>query len=100
MLLKPLNDFIILEPEGTDIIDPEIKRIHESGILEIPEIAKDRLTKITPSGKIVSWGNKCKYIYKIGDKVYFSQFSGTKLLYEDKEYRVLIEGDLIAKEEA
>ena len=99
MLLRPLNDFVIVEPEPIEIDDPEVRRIHNSGILEIPEIAKSRLMKVTPRGKIVSWGNKCKYQYKIGDYVYFAQFGGSKLSFNDKEYRVLLESDLIAKEE-
>ena len=100
MPLRPLNDFVIVEPDPIEIDDPEVRRIHNSGLLEIPEIAKSRLMKITPRGTIISWGSTCKYKYSVNDKVYFAQFAGSKLNYNDKEYRILLEADLIAKEES
>ena len=65
MPLRPLNDNIIIDPDPIDIDDFEVKRVSDSGILVIPDIAKSKVVKVSPMGKIVSWGSRCKYKYVI-----------------------------------
>jgi len=56
--LRPLNDIIIIE------LDPIMK--HE-GLIICPE--KNSEEKISYFATIVSWGSKCKYQYKVGQRV-------------------------------
>ena len=97
--LRPLNDNIIIEPDPLEFTDenPEVVRILKEGLIKIPDTYEYALKKVSPTGTIVSWGSRCKYKYKVGEKVYFRQFAGANLKFRDKTYKVLNEWDIIAQ---
>lgn len=101
MDLKPLNDNVIIEPDPLEFYDenPEIVRILNEGTIKLPESYEAALKKVSPTGTIISWGERCHYDHKKGEKIYFRQFSGTNLKYGKKQYKVINEWDIIAKVE-
>ena len=101
MALRPLNDNLIIIPSKEEYVDdnPEIIRILNEGKITIPEKFQGLLKKSPMSGEIVSWGSRCHYSYKVGEKIKFSRYSGAPITIEKKKYRVINEKDVLAKEE-
>lgn len=58
MLLRPLFDTLIVEP------DPILKY---EGLILLPD--KNSEEKISPFATVVSWGGSCKHKYKVGQKI-------------------------------
>ena len=79
---RPLNDVIFIDP------DPIEKH---QGLLVMPD--KNSEEKISPYGTIVSWGNKCRYKYKLGQRVVIDRFYDRPqyLECEGKKYRLIKE---------
>ena len=100
MRLKPLNDFMIIEPGEQEFTDSnaEIVRILNEGLIKIPEAYEGWFKKSPMKGKIVSWGDRCRYTHKIGDRVIYGRFSGAPIIIENVKYLMLREEDLLAKE--
>jgi chaperonin GroES len=85
--IKPLADRVLIEPQAA-----ETKTA--SGII-IPETAKEKPQR----GKVVAVGNgKKKHVMtvKVGDIVLYGKFSGTELKYEDQDYLIMREDDILA----
>jgi len=86
MRLRPLNNVLIVEP------DPIEKY---QGMIVLPD--KNSEEKISPFATVVSWGNKCVYKYKIGQKVVMptvNAFKGESPSYfflDGKKYRFIVE---------
>jgi len=101
MRLKPLNDNVIIKPDPHKFQDsnPKVQKALNEGFIVIPDAYEGFFKKASPTGKIVSWGNKCRYEHKVGDTVYFKQFAGAILTYDDVEYKVVNEWDLLGKVE-
>lgn len=101
MPLRVLNDNILIKQDPDEFKDknPEIVRILKEGKIAIPDIFEGAVKKVAATGTIISFGSRCKYEHKEGDKVHFKPFSGITLDYEGEEYRVIDEWDLIGKEE-
>ncbi|MBU2052570.1 hypothetical protein KKH13_05175 [Patescibacteria group bacterium] len=74
MRLRPLNDTLIVEPEG-------IER-HE-GLLILPD--KNSEEKISAFAIVVSAGPKCNYKFKNGQRVLIDRFI-------DKPYNFILDG--------
>jgi chaperonin GroES len=69
------------------------------GSLYVPDTAKERPQR----GKIVAAGegrldgkDLVPMRVKVGDKVLYGKYAGTELKYEDKEYLLLNEHDILA----
>ena len=86
-MLKPLYKNVVLQKE-------EVEQKTASGIILSTE------TKELPSiGKVIAVGPKCESSLKVGDKVVFKQYSGTKVTLDEVEYTVIDEEDILASVE-
>ena len=84
MSFKPLMDRVLVE-----LIEDEKKT--ESGII-IPDTAKEKPQK----GKVVSVGEDVELV-KEGDEVIFAKYSGNELKFDNKDYIVLKEDEILGK---
>jgi len=83
-MLKPLYKNVVLKKE-------ELEQRTASGIILSTE------TKEVPSvGIVQAVGAKCESGLAEGDKVVFKQYSGTKVTWDDEEYIVIDEEDILA----
>jgi chaperonin GroES len=82
MKLKPLGDRVFVsyskEAEKT------------AGGIYVPDSAKEK----PQEGKVVSIGKDVKEI-KVGDKVLFDKYSGSKINVGDKEHLIIKEEDIL-----
>lgn len=90
-MIKPLGDRVVIE-----VIEQE--ETTASGIV-LPESAKEKPQEgkvvAVGSGKIVD-GKKVELEVKENDRIIFSKFAGTEVKYDDKEYLILRESDILA----
>ena len=84
MSFKPLMDRVLVE-----LIEDEKKT--ESGII-IPDTAKEKPQR----GKVVSVGEDVELV-KEGDEVIFAKYSGNELKFDNKDYIVLKEDEILGK---
>ncbi|WP_185855380.1 co-chaperone GroES [Blattabacterium cuenoti] len=85
--IKPLSDRVLVKP------DPAETKT-SSGII-IPDTAKEKPQK----GTIMAVGKGKKnepMILKEGDRVLYGKYSGTELKWENEEYLIMRESDVIA----
>ncbi len=91
--LKPLDDRIVVEP-----LEAEEKTA--GGIL-LPDTAKQKPQrgKIVAAGpgKLSETGTRLALAVKIGDEVLYGKYSGSEVEVAGKEYKILREGDVLAK---
>lgn len=99
MSLKVLNNYLLIEPDKQEFVDtnPEIVRILNEGIIKIPEKYEGFFKKTPMSGTLVTWGDKCRYLHQVGDKILFGRFAGAKIQSEGKNYLIIQEADILAK---
>ena len=91
MAIRPIGDRILVEP-----IEEDLNKV---GSLYVPDTAKERPQR----GKVVAVGegrldgkDLVPMRVKVGDKVLFGKYAGTELKYDDKEYLILSEHDMLA----
>ncbi|HCZ08058.1 MAG TPA: co-chaperone GroES [Flavobacteriales bacterium] len=85
--IKPLADRVVVEPAAAE-------ETTASGII-IPDTAKEKPQK----GNVVAVGDGKKdepMTVKVGDTVLYGKYSGTELSWEDKEYMIMRESDILA----
>lgn len=101
MHLKVLNNNILIRQDEDEFRgeNPEIVRILKEGRIVLPEKYETAFKKVASTGTIVSWGSRCEYEYKKGDRVYFKPFAGINLETDEEKLRVVSEWDLLGKEE-
>lgn len=101
MPLRVLNDRVLVKPDPDEYLDSnrEVRRILNEGLLVAPEQYEGAVKKIAMRGEVVSWGNGCKYEYKISDRVIFGRFSGSTYYIGEVKHILLLEEELHAKEE-
>lgn len=85
--LLPLNENVLL-----DITEDSAEQKTASGII-IPDSAKQK----QKFAKVVAIGNIEKPQIKIGDTVYYKEFSGTETDVDDKKFLIIAYDDLLAK---
>lgn len=85
--LLPLNENVLL-----DITEDSAEQKTASGII-IPDSAKQK----QKFAKVVAIGNIEKPQIKIGDTVYYKEFSGTETEVDDKKFLIIAYDDLLAK---
>lgn len=94
MNIKPLGDRVVLQQKKTE-------ETTASGIV-LPDSAKEK-----PQEAVVAAVGPGKYVdgkltpvsVKEGDVVIYSNYAGTQIKLEGEEYRIVSEGDIIAKVE-
>lgn len=90
-MIKPLLDRIVLK-----LIEAE--ETTKSGILlassskEKPHIA--RVVAVGPGGTVD--GKEVKMQLNVGDKVIFSKYAGTEVKYEEEDYIIVRQDDVLA----
>ena len=66
----------------------------------IPDSAKEKpleaVVVALGTGKLDDKGNKIPFDVKVGDVVLTSKYGGTEVKYDDKEYKILSSGDILA----
>ncbi|MDR3307080.1 MAG: co-chaperone GroES [Endomicrobium sp.] len=90
-MIRPLGEKILVKPA-------EIKEVKKGGII-IPDTAKEKpqegeivavgTGKKTEDGKIVALD------VKVGDKVLYGKYSGTEVKFDDKEYLIMSQDDIL-----
>jgi chaperonin GroES len=93
MAIRPLDDRILVEP-----LEAEEKTA--GGIL-LPDMAKEKpqrgkIVAVGP-GKFRDSGDRTPLSVKVGDEVLFGRYAGSELKEGGKEYKVMREGDVLAK---
>lgn len=91
-MIKPLGDRLVIE-----LVEQEEKTA--SGIV-LPDSAQEKPQEGTVvavgTGRITDSGEKIALEVKEKDHVIYSKFAGTEIKYEDKEYLILREDDVLA----
>ena len=85
--IKPLADRVLIEPAKAETTTV-------SGII-IPDTAQEKPQK----GIVVAVGNGTKdheMTVKIGDQVLYGKYSGTELKFDDSDFLMMRESDLLA----
>ncbi len=85
--IKPLADRVIIEPSAAEE--------KTAGGIIIPDTAKEKPSK----GTVVAVGPGTKdnpITVKSGDTVLYGKYSGTEISYEDKDYLIMRESDIVA----
>ena len=85
--IKPLADRVLVEPS-------EAETKTSSGII-IPDSAKEKPQK----GNVVAVGPGTKdnpVTLKVGDTVLYGKYSGTELKFENNDYLIMRESDILA----
>jgi chaperonin GroES len=91
--IKPLEDRIVVQP-----IDAE--QTTASGLV-IPDTAKEKPQRGTivavGAGRKDDDGDRIAMDVEVGDTVLFAKYAGTEFKYEDEDYLILSEKDILAK---
>ncbi|WP_391117761.1 co-chaperone GroES [Psychrobacillus sp. L3] len=91
-MLRPLGDRIVIE-----LIEAEEKTA--SGIV-LPDSAKEKPQEgkviAVGTGRVLENGTRVELDVKEGDRIIFSKYAGTEVKYENNEYLILRESDVLA----
>ncbi|MEK7649072.1 MAG: co-chaperone GroES [Patescibacteria group bacterium] len=92
MQLKPLGDHIIVEPLSS-------QEMTKSGII-LPETAKEKPERGTViavgPGKILDNGQRAPMDVQVGNVIVFKRYSPDEFKFENKEYLILSQSDVLA----
>src|ERR1700761_7804637 len=90
--VKPLGDRLLVEPA-------EEKEVKKGGII-IPESAKEKpqeyIVVALGIGKVNDDGKKIPFEVKKGDRAIASQYGGSSIKIDGKEYKILSSDDILA----
>jgi chaperonin GroES len=84
--LQPLNENVLLEI-------PEKGEERTSGGIIIPDTAKEKPLY----GKVIAIGDTVEPHIKIGDTVYYKEYSGNEFKFDDKKFMIIPYSDLLVK---
>ncbi|MCL6597831.1 co-chaperone GroES [Alicyclobacillus macrosporangiidus] len=90
-MIKPLADRVVVRP-----VDREEKTA--SGIV-LPDTAKEKPQEgevIAVGPGRVEDGKRVELDVKVGDRVIYSKYAGTEVKYNNEEYLILRESDILA----
>ena len=90
--LRPLGDRVVLKPL-------EREEVTKSGIV-LPDTAKEKpqqgeVLAVGP-GRVLDTGERVTPDVKQGDRVLFAKYSGTDFKFDQDEYLILREADILA----
>ena len=91
--LKPLGDRVIVKPKAKE-------ETTKSGIV-LPDTASEKpqegsVLSVGP-GRVLDNGKRVEMEVKSGDTVLFAKYAGTEFKYDDEDYLILSEKDILAK---
>ncbi len=90
--VKPLADRVLVKP----VEEAEQMR----GGLYIPDTAKEKPQQgeivAVGDGKVTDDGKRVEMELKVGDRVLYGKYSGTEVTFEDVQYLILREADVLA----
>ena len=93
--LRPLDDRVVLK-----VLDAEEKT---AGGIVLPDAAQEKPQrgKVTAvgNGKFGKDGNRLKLDVKKGDVVLFGKYAGSDVVVDGTDYKILREGEILAKVE-
>jgi chaperonin GroES len=93
MSIKPLGDRVVVER-----LEPE--EMTTGGIV-LPDSAKEKTSRgkviAVGEGRTLENGKTVPLAVKKGDNVFFSQYGGTEVTVDGKEYVIMRESDILAK---
>ena len=91
--LQPLGDRVVVQPA-------EREETTKSGIV-IPDTAKEKPQRgnviAVGEGRRDEDGDRIPMDVSVGDAVLFAKYAGTEFKFEDEEYLILSEKDILAK---
>jgi len=91
-LLKPLGDRVVIE-----LVEVEEKT---AGGIVLPDTAKEKPQEgrvvAVGTGRVLDSGERVAPEVSVGDRIIFSKYAGTEVKYQDKEYLILRESDILA----
>ncbi len=91
--LSPLGDRVVVQPASRE-------ETTKSGLV-IPDTAKEKPQRGTivavGEGRKDDDGDRIPMDVEVGDIVLFAKYAGTEFKYEDEEYLILSEKDILAK---
>jgi chaperonin GroES len=90
--LRPLGDRVVIKPL-------EREEVTKSGIV-LPDTAKEKpqqgeVLAVGP-GRVLDTGERVTPDVKQGERVLFAKYSGTEFKFEQEEYLILRESDILA----
>jgi chaperonin GroES len=93
MTLQPLDDRLIVEIEAAEE--------KTAGGIVLPETAKEKPQKGTVlavgPGKMLENGERVAMIIQKGDRIIFGKYAGSDVKIDGKEYKILREGEVLAR---
>jgi chaperonin GroES len=93
MKIKPMQDRLVVKPE-----EEELKTA--GGIIVPDTAAKEKPMKgevvAAGPGKIGKDGKRLPMDVKVGDKVMYGKYSGTEFKYDNIEYLIVEQNDILA----
>ncbi len=94
MALVPLGDRILVERSDND------EQTTSGGII-IPDTAKEKPQEgkvvAVGNGRLLDSGERQSVDVEVGDLVLFAKYGGTEVTYDNIEYLILREDDILAK---
>ncbi len=91
MKIQPLGDRVLVEAQK----EGEVKK---GGII-IPDTAKEKPQEgkviAIGTGKVDDNGKKIPFNVKVGDKVLMPKYGGTEVKFDNKEYQIMREEDIL-----
>ncbi|MDQ6898736.1 MAG: co-chaperone GroES [Candidatus Dormibacteraeota bacterium] len=92
MNLKPLGDRVVVKPV-------EREERTKSGIV-LPDTAKEKpqegIVEAVGAGRLLDNGTKVPVELKTGDRVLYAKYAGNEFKYEEIEYLIISEKDVLA----
>ena len=94
MALVPLGDRILVKRSDND------EQMTSGGII-IPDTAKEKPQEgevvAVGNGRVLDSGDRQPVDVAVGDLVLFAKYGGTEVTYDNNEYLILREDDILAK---
>ncbi|MCR4314838.1 MAG: co-chaperone GroES [Planctomycetes bacterium] len=92
--IRPLGDRVLVEPHEADEVS--------AGGIVLPDSAKEKPQKGTivavGEGRLLDNGERVAPNVAVGDTVYFGKYSGTEVKVAGTEFKIMREGEILAKE--
>lgn len=78
----------------------EMDRLEKSGVLFVPETAKDEHTPLPTTGIVIARGNEVDGRLADGDMIMFSKYAGTDVYFNEEAFRIMEVKEILCTLEA